>query len=247
MYRIGIDIGSTYTKYCVMDDDIIISLFSEKTPIRQRVYFKRKAKQLCEQYPGANIISCGYGKANVDGIQSINELTALAKGAYYSTGENACVLDIGGQDTKIIRQEKGQLKEFFVNDKCAAGSGMFLTSVLDMLNVRFADISLSKTHCEKVILSSTCAVFAQSEIVALIADNKTAEEIESAVIAHILIKSKSLLSKMNANRIRISGGLSQILSIGEIASIIMGVDCLTNKEGMYYSAIGCALSNKRDD
>lgn len=108
MYRIGIDVGSTYTKYCVIDDGEIVTLFSEKTPIRQRVYFEGKVKELYDLYPDPEIISCGYGKANVDGIHNINELTALAKGAFFSTGENGIVLDIGGQDTKIIVQEKGQ-------------------------------------------------------------------------------------------------------------------------------------------
>ena len=62
MYHIGVDIGSTYTKYCVMEDDRIIALVSEKTPIRQRVYFENKVVELLKKYPGAEIVSCGFGK-----------------------------------------------------------------------------------------------------------------------------------------------------------------------------------------
>ncbi len=241
MYRIGIDVGSTYTKYCVMNNGEVVTLFNEKTPIRQRLYFEEKKKELQGLYSEAEIVSCGYGKANVDGIHNINELTALAKGAFYKTGENGIVLDIGGQDTKIIIQEQGQLKSFFVNDKCAAGSGMFLTSVLEMINVRFDDIDLSKKTCSNTYLSSTCAVFAQSEIVELIADNKVEEEIINAVISQILIKAKPLLGKTPEGRVLISGGLSQIKGIVKFAEGILGTECLCVKDGQYLSAIGCCI------
>ncbi len=240
MYHIGIDVGSTYTKYCVMRDEVIVSLFSEKTPIRQRVYFEEKVKELYELYPGAEITSCGYGKSNVGGIYKINELTALAKGAFFCTKTDGVVLDIGGQDTKIITQEHGRLKDFFINDKCAAGSGMFLTSVLEMIDVRFDDIDLSKKDCSNIFLSSTCAVFAQSEIVELIADNKHEEEIICAVISQILIKAKPLLGKICERSILLSGGLSQIKGIAEYAENILGISCLCIQNGQFFSAIGCA-------
>ena len=240
MYRIGIDVGSAYTKYCVMKDGEIVTLFSEKTPIRQRVYFEEKVKELHSLYPDAEIVSCGYGKANVDGIHNINELTALAKGVFYTTGENGIVLDIGGQDTKIIVQEDGQLKEFFVNDKCAAGSGMFLSSVLEMINVRFDDIDLSKRRCSNTCLSTTCAVFAQSEIVELIADNKDEEEILSAVISQILIKAKPLIRKVYEGNIIFSGGISQIKGIEDMVEEVLSVKCIKLGNSNYLSAIGCA-------
>ena len=75
-----------------------------------------------EEYPDAKVTSCGYGKRNVSELKSINELTALAKGFFFVTGKDGIILDIGGQDTKIISQENGKLKKFFINDKCAAGA-----------------------------------------------------------------------------------------------------------------------------
>lgn len=241
MHRIGIDVGSTYTKYCVMRDDEIVTLFSEKTPIRQKDFFTEKVKKLKERYPGSEIVSCGYGKSNVTGMNTVNELTALAKGVYYITGEDGIVLDIGGQDTKVIRQEHGQLKEFFINDKCAAGSGMFLTSVLDMIDFKFEDIDLNKPVERTVCLSSTCAVFAQSEIVEMIADNCTEEEIVSSVIQQIIIKAKPLLSKVNDGPILLSGGLSRIKGIEAIVSGIIGRECSVVSNGTYLAAVGCVL------
>lgn len=242
MYSIGIDVGSTYTKYCVLQDGEVKDLFVEKTPIRQRAYFESKIKELGSKYPDSVITSCGYGKKNVSDIHGINELTALARGSFYITKRDGIILDIGGQDTKIILQEKGKLKEFFINDKCAAGSGMFLTNVLDMIGARFKEINLTNVDERTLNLSSTCAVFAQSEIVELIANNKTENEIIQAVISQIFVKTKPLVAKVKDGNIMLSGGLSQIPGIDEFASNILGRKCESIVNGTYMAAIGCATN-----
>ena len=144
MYRVGIDVGSSYTKYCVMrEQEEETSLFLERTPLAQKTYFAGKLEELKETYGEISVVSCGYGKKNVAGMRNMNELTALAKGSFWSSPESELVLDIGGQDTKVIRQEKGKLKEFFVNDRCAAGSGMFLSNTCGLLGIPFEGIDLS--------------------------------------------------------------------------------------------------------
>lgn len=243
MYRIGIDVGSTYTKYCILDDTAIVSLFMEKTPIRQMEYFEEKIAFLNEQYQGARIVSCGYGKNNVPGVKNINELSALAKGCHYVMQKNAVILDIGGQDTKIITQFEGKLSNFFLNDKCAAGSGLFLSNTLDMLGLTFDDINQIVIVEPELRLSATCAVFAQSEIVELIADNKTEQEILSAVMWQIFTKAKPLLSKVEGGSIYLSGGLCQIASIDKFASLVLGRECHVILNGAYIASIGCAVFN----
>lgn len=242
MYRIGIDVGSTYTKYCIMKEREIESLSTEKTPLRQRDHFEEKARGFLEKYGKVEIISCGYGKKNVSGIKCINELTALAAGGYHVIGTDCAILDVGGQDTKIIYQEQGRLREFFLNDKCAAGSGMFLSSVLDMLGMRFEDIVLDDSKDTSLKLSSTCAVFAQSEIVSLIADNHPAEEILEAVIWQIFVKAKPLVSKLDPGMIVLSGGLGSIQGIAGFVSKVIGYECRTVGNGMFLASIGCALT-----
>lgn len=241
MYCIGIDVGSTYTKYCIRKDDRIESLFMEKTPIRQKEYFDETLHLFNRNYPDARIKSCGYGKKNIAGLETISELTALAKGSYFMTGNEGIILDIGGQDTKIILQKEGQLKEFFLNDKCAAGSGMFLTSSLDMLGIKFQDIDLEKVRDMPVKLTSVCAVFAQSEIVELIAGNRSEEEILQAVLWQIFVKAKPLLSKIGSDRVLLSGGLSQISGIASFAAEVLERKCITVKNGAYLAAIGCTV------
>lgn len=242
MFRIGIDIGSTYAKYCIMNEDNSIEcLFTEKTPVRQLEYFKTKLKELNTQYPSQAIFTCGYGRNNVFSDKQVNELIALAKGCELLCPESRVILDIGGQDTKLICQENGKLNRFFVNDKCAAGSGMFLLNVCNLLEIDLESIDLTNANKPSVMLSSVCAVFAQSEIVRLIAENVSSEEIVRATIWQILVQSKSLLSKVSASELFLSGGFTRIKGIGRYASDVFGRKCTVIPKGAYLSAAGCAL------
>jgi len=242
MSGIGIDVGSTYTKYCIMESGKIKELYSEKTPIRQQEHFARVRQELRGRYFDLDIVSCGYGKQNATDGKMINELTALAKGVEFLSPKSKVVLDIGGQDMKVIVQEGGILKKFFINDKCAAGSGMFLSNTLQLLEKSFEDIDLRDIEKPSVTLTSVCAIFAQSEIVRLLADNVAADEIICAVIWHILTQAKVLLSKVRIDEggILLSGGLTQIAGFKNFASTAFGYKCAVNEMGSYYSAIGCS-------
>lgn len=242
MFRIGIDVGSTYTKYCVMDEGGIIDLYTEKTPLHQDSYFCNKVELLKNRYPESKIVSCGYGKNNVlNNDDNINELTALAKGSFYVLHDDAVVLDIGGQDTKIIVQKKGRLARFFLNDKCAAGSGMFLSNTLERIGIELDSIDLTNAEEPKTKLSTVCAVFAQSEIVEMISNNKNEKDIISAVIWQILITAKALLGKVDCNQLVLSGGLTQINGFSEFAQKALGKECKATQYNTYLSAIGCAV------
>ena len=241
MSSIGIDIGSTYTKYCVLDGSEIVMLSSEKTPVRQKEFFEKKTSELNSLYPGAPVVSCGYGKNNAGSGKTVSELVALAAGAGKIAPDHNVVLDIGGQDTKIIVCENGKLKEFFVNDKCAAGCGMFVANTINMLQTKFCDISLGDGMQPSVKLSSTCAVFAQTEITELIAGNSQPEEIMRAVIWQVLVQSRALLGKVRADKILFTGGLTQIPGIERYASTVFGLPVTVPENSNYLSAIGAAI------
>lgn len=241
MKTAGIDIGSTYTKYCVMDGGEIVSLASERTPVRQKEYFDKKTTELETLYPGAPIVTCGYGRHNAGSGRSVSELVALAAGTGKMAPDHRIVLDIGGQDTKLIVCEDGKLKEFFVNDKCAAGCGMFVVNTLNLLQTEFKDISLGDSDQPQVKLSSTCAVFAQSEITELIAGNIQPDEIIRGVIWQILVQSKALLSKVSCTDLILSGGLTQIPGIERYAASVFGIPVTVPENSVYLSAIGAAI------
>ena len=239
MYKIGIDVGSTYTKYCVMENNNIIELFTEKTPIHQKKYFDDKVSFFKSKYINPLFISCGYGKNNVDSIKTVNELTALAKGANYVFKDSNVVLDIGGQDTKVITNENGVLKDFFINDRCAAGSGMFFENSCSLLGIKPDSLNLDSEPNIKI--SSLCAVFAQSEITQLIANNIPESEIIKAVIWQTITKTKPLVDKTRSDVVLISGGFSTIKGIGKYFNAILNRDCVVLNISQYLSAIGCCL------
>ena len=150
------------------------------------------------------------------------------------------ILDIGGQDTKIIIQKNGKLKEFFVNDKCAAGCGMFLGNTLNLLQMEFNEIDLNGIIQPELKLSTTCAVFAQSEIVGLLAQDCLPDIIIQAVIWQILQQAKMLLMKVNCSQIVLSGGFAQIKGIEKYAENAFQKTVLVSEYSNYLSAIGCA-------
>ena len=241
MYRIGIDVGSTYTKYCITQDGQILSLQTEKTRLRQREYFQGRLKEFRGNCPDADIVACGYGRNNVGGIRNVSELVALAKGSYFITHQDGTILDIGGQDTKIISQSAGRIREFFTNEKCAAGSGMFLSGVLDLISFPFDKIDLSEEPVPAVKLSAACAVFAQSEIVEMIAANQSEKDIIIAVLWQILTSAKPLVGKVCTDRLLLSGGLSSIRGFSAFAEKVFQKECAVAEHGPHLSAIGCAV------
>lgn len=242
MYRIGIDIGSTRIKYVVIDEENIINLcYSEKTPVRQKEYFDRKVEELSSEYGDCSIFSCGYGKANIRSIKQVNELKALAIGTYSICKKDAYVLDIGGQDTKLIVEQEGKLKKFFLNDQCAAGCGQFLINILNLIEIPFDSLNIEGLKEPDKKLSSVCAVFAQTEIISLIAAGISERDIIWKVIWQILIQAKKLIEKVPCNEIILSGGLSQIPGIDMMAEKALEVKVIIPKYSVYLSAIGCAL------
>lgn len=240
MCRIGIDVGSTYTKYCIREGGKM-NLYEERTPIRQREYFTDKLWRLQEKYPRAIVVSCGYGRKNITGIKQLNELTALAKGVSFVSPESEVVLDIGGQDTKVICQRQGVLKEFFVNDRCAAGSGIFFWNTTRLLEIPIGEIDLTYAKKPEIHLSSVCAVFAQSEITRLLAENTPVDEILRAVVWQILTQARALLGKVKQSPVLLSGGLTKIKGINQYAKLALEQDCTVPERGSFLSALGCTL------
>lgn len=247
MRRIGIDVGSTYTKYCVLEDGASdggahgLEMFTEKTPVRQKEYFADRLEGLRLQYGDCAIVTCGYGRKNAAHDRTVTELTALAKGAGILCPEADAVLDIGGQDTKLIRQEGGRLKAFFTNDRCAAGCGLFLSNTLRMLGMDFGSLDLAGCGLPALKLSSVCAVFAQTEIVELIAAGIPEKEIIQAVIVQILGQAKMLLGKTDCKTLALSGGLTNIPGIGPFAGLVLDRQVAVPEHGAYVSALGCAM------
>ena len=225
MITIGVDIGSTYTKYCIKGG-ADMKLFMERTPVKQKEYFEYKQRL--------------FGNLFIT-----KQDHALAEGAAYQASGCNVILDIGGQDTKIIVRDGSKLKEFFVNDKCAAGCGIFAINTLNQLGFTYEDIDLRGGEEPAFKLSSTCAVFAQTVIVSLLAQGTEPSDIMTAVIWQILEQSKVLLRKVRYDTIALSGGLTLIKDIDKCASKTYGTNVVIPANSAYLSAIGAALYAER--
>ena len=173
---LGIDVGSTTVKIVGLDPEgkITWSLLEEAEP-----WVEDQVARFLQEAQGANgildglpLVATGYGRRLVQqASRQITEITCHARGVYKELGHGGTLVDIGGQDSKVIRiSEEGKVVDFAMNDKCAAGTGRFLENTARRMKVpldRIGDESLSTS--EEVTISSTCTVFAESEVISLLA------------------------------------------------------------------------------
>jgi len=193
-YYIGVDIGSTTIKIVLIDDaGVIIDKIASPTGSM----FYKNAMDSLDRLLAANnlskedinyVVSTGYGrKLFKSGNENINELTANAKGANGSLGGDKkvkTIINVGGQDTKVILlDDNGKMTNFFMNDKCAAGTGKFLDISARNLEVEVDQLEVLHFEAKDTPLpiNSVCAVFAESEIISLLASGHSSSEIASGI------------------------------------------------------------------
>lgn len=242
--HLGIDVGSTYTKYAVLDNNkSILETKKIKTPSNQKEYFSSLLKNLNEKYNIESVISCGYGRNNVNGAGKVSELITLAKGVDAIDKNVHTVIDIGGQDSKVITTDKGKVIDFAINDKCAAGAGTYLKMALDRLDIKYEDLNYILNDFQNVIpMTTVCAVYAQTEIVARMAKGESREEIIKSAIDFILRQVKVLVLRMDIkDNVILSGGLSNCSNISKRLSKHLNRNVTNVKYSEYLSAIGCAV------
>lgn len=167
------------------------------------------------------IITTGYGRDSIDNATSaVTEITCHAKGANYLDPLARTVIDIGGQDSKVIEiDEKGNVRNFIMNDKCAAGTGRFLETQARAMNLSMEEMSdLGTKWKNPVTISSMCTVFAESEVVSLIANNTPVQDIIHGLNESVARKTASLLQRL--------GGKGPFIMTGGVSHNRGVVDCL---------------------
>ena len=184
MITAGVDIGSLTAKAVVLRDGEIAGYCvmtggSDVTMAAQRVLAAALEKAGVRQADLAAIVATGYGRAKVQAGKSVTEITCDAIGTHYLVPEARLVIDVGGQDSKVISlDEAGRVADFAMNDKCAAGTGRFLEVMAHALELEVAQLGpVSLKHKKHVDISSMCTVFAESEVVSLIAEGYAREDI----------------------------------------------------------------------
>ncbi|MDD1728328.1 MAG: acyl-CoA dehydratase activase [Methanospirillum sp.] len=191
------------------------------------------------------IVATGYGRKMVPGASGIsNEIGCHGKGATYLVPGCRTVIDIGGQDAKVISvQEKGKVTDFSMNDKCAAGTGRFLSILADTLNLSLSDLGNIGTGIQPLRLSSMCTVFAESEVIGLLSQGYPIPEIVAGINDAIARRTVSLASRLSmVPVITFTGGVSANTDIVSRISELISLDITVPDHAEYSGAIGSVIS-----
>lgn len=248
---IGIDCGSSACKGILLIDGDIVEKdirptgWSPKETSRNVLQKLLRARALARD--DAYVVATGYGRLSIDfADRMVTEITCHALGAEYIAPGVKTVIDIGGQDSKAISVERGSVTSFQMNDKCAAGTGRFLEMSAHRMGVdltEFAELLAAKKTCS---LSSMCAVFADSEIISLLAAGKTREEIAGGVVHAVVKRAMALTGKIDLlPPVLLTGGLSDLVVLKEVLEEAIGYKVASSPLSRYAGAIGAALMVKR--
>ena len=251
MYVLGIDSGSTSTNAVIMDQDRKIVAFSVvRTGAKSGESADRILKEVLDKASLKRediswIVSTGYGRVSIDfADENVTEISCHGKGAHYFNPKIRTILDIGGQDSKAIKlSETGDVSDFVMNDKCAAGTGRVLEMIARSLEVSLDELgAIALESKEKIEITSMCSVFAESEVISLIAQNKEKADIANGVCGAIANKAFGLLRRVGLEPdFMMTGGVAKNPGVVRAVEEKIGSKLYICEEPEIVGATGAAL------
>jgi len=250
----GIDLGSRSVKIALMGERIrgagleILRLESLDTIRFYREYGRKQGEKLAIDFEALGLpvvdclISTGYGRNTLElaGGEAIPELKAHVLGAIYQTDlKDFTLVDLGGQDSKIIQVRKGKMIDFMTNDKCAASSGRYLENMACILDVPLEE--LGQYAEAPVELNSTCAVFGESELIGKIVEGFPLTELAAGVNATIVKRILPLLRAFVGDILVFTGGVAHNQAVGKLLEAGSGKRIVIPQEPQFNGAIGCCV------
>jgi predicted CoA-substrate-specific enzyme activase len=245
---VGLDCGSTYSKGVILDQNLNILA---KDYIPSGWDFTSTGETLLAsllQKAGLTgsprIAATGYGRLRLGRTDLvITEISCHARGAQHLRPGVRTVIDIGGQDTKVLTLKDGQVLDFLMNDKCAAGTGRFLEMALGRLGLNWADLASKISFGAGFRLNSVCAVFAESEIMGLLASGRPREEIIGGALTTLADRAAALAARLQPKPPAVlTGGLAGSPLLSRYLSEAMGFEVEPLELGVYAGALGAAWS-----
>jgi predicted CoA-substrate-specific enzyme activase len=247
----GVDVGSTQTKAVIVNDAreivarVLIATGANVSRAGENAFREAcEAAGIARQTVGY-VVGTGYGRYKIAfGDTQITEITCHARGAHYIFPGTRTVIDMGGQDTKAIKVgPDGAVVDFSMNDKCAAGTGRFLSAAADVTGVGLDEIGpLSLAAKQPVRLTSVCTVFVESDIMSYLAQRKTIEDILGGVHKAIAARTMALVRRVGVEEeITFTGGVSRNLGMVRALEDVLGKPINVSPEGHYMGALGAAL------
>lgn len=253
-YFAGIDAGSTYVKAALMDENHALVAFDQRPTgidadgTSQKMITAMAASNGIQAAQIQKIIATGYSRRNISVAQdTVTEIKAHARGAAWAAPDGIgirTVIDIGGQDSKVIVLDgDNEIANFAMNDKCAAGTGRFLESLARVLELDIGELGpLSLQSTLPLTINSTCVVFAESEVVSLVARKKKREDI-AAGIHHSLAKRIAAMARKAGARpeILLTGGGGRNAGIADALEEALLADIHVPEYPQLNGALGAAL------
>lgn len=189
-----------------------------------------------------SVVATGYGKitVQVDGAVRLPEIQAHVKGAVFQTGLiDFTLVDIGGQDTKIVKVRGSRAVDFMTNDRCAASSGRYLENMAQVLGLSLEE--LSRYSMDPVELNSTCAIFGETEIIAKIVEGYSVGALAAGINYSLYHRFASMLDRLSSDIIVLSGGVARNTAIREIVARENSKKVLSLEQPQLNGAIGACL------
>ena len=247
MYSIGIDSGSVATKAVLFDGENIVKKIIIPTGWSPKTTSKQAYDILIEGIDKDKIkkvIGTGYGRVSMDFVdKKVTEITCHTKGIFHLNKNIRTILDIGGQDSKVINiDENGNVVNFIMNDKCAAGTGKFLEITSQKLGSDIINIDDLAEGATPENISSMCTVFAESEIISLLAQDIPKENIAAGILKSIANKGVSILNKGRIEgELAFTGGLAQSKELVKMLEKNLNKKIFIAEDAQIVGALGAAI------
>lgn len=250
MYVLGVDIGSTTAKAIILDEN---SKICGRTVLRTGVRVDQaiaKVREDCCKEAGISedqidyCISTGYGRNRVPyRDEQITEITCHAKGLHSIFPHAKTVIDIGGQDSKVITlDEDGAILNFLMNDQCAAGTGRFIEVMSRIMDIPIEEVGpFSLRATEAVAISSVCTVFAESEVISKASSGTPPENLMAGVHESIARRIKGLVGQHKVPPLAMTGGLAQDIGLVKALEKILNCELLVPDDPQIIGALGAAI------
>jgi len=250
-YGAGVDVGSTQTKAVIVDEQgrvagrALIETGANVVVAAERAFEAAKADAGLQEMEVTFVAGTGYGRYRITfGDIQVTEISCHGRGAVHTFPATRAVVDMGGQDTKAIRVDAtGSIVDFCMNDKCAAGTGRFLGAAAAALEIPLEELGPTSLRGDKpVAISTTCTVFAESEVLSWLARGKKIEDILAGVHRSTVSRAMGLMRRVGIEReVTFTGGVSKNSGIVAALNEALGFEVNVSPESHFMGALGAAL------
>ncbi len=250
-FAAGVDVGSTQTKAVVVDEHrkivgrALLDTGANVIQAAERAYQEALQQGRLSEREVEYVIGTGYGRYKVTfGDAQVTEISCHGRGAVHMFPGTRTVVDMGGQDTKAIRvRENGEIADFCMNDKCAAGTGRFLGAAAAALAIPLPDLGPTALRATKAVrISTTCTVFAESEVLSWLGKGKKIEEILWGVHQSIATRSAGLMRRVGVDpEVTFTGGVTRNIAMIKALEEKLGMKVNVSEDSHFMGALGAAL------